>query len=362
MTKERDELVQLLATSQTSEATLSDALQNMTDKATEMKEELSEAQQKIKDDEEAINMLRSKVEESRYVSSKCLSFSLDLTNAMNRRGLMRLQTENRRQSMQPIDISRASMAGMASISTAPSSMASKRASFTPLTGQTISLPPDTASPPPKSRHARRISDIFSVGAIGSSPPLTTPDINPELESLRKELASAKEALEETRNELSESHEARDASDTCVAALRAFIDENNVGINPPQPARTSTESASSSSSKPAATSWGFNKLWKVDTTTPKATTTISEATPTGPAPSKFSGLFSSRTQSVSTVPTTNSRPSSARSDSDVSSVAEPVSPSHGTDEANRNVVVRELSDTSSTFSSGVEAVSDQKVRM
>jgi len=67
MTKERDELVQILAKSQETEATLSDALQDMTDKATSMKEELTEAQQKLKDDEDAIAMLRTKVEESRYV-------------------------------------------------------------------------------------------------------------------------------------------------------------------------------------------------------------------------------------------------------------------------------------------------------
>lgn len=66
MTKERDDLLQLVAKSTTKEAELNDALQHMTDKATDLDELYAEAKRKLKDDEEAISMLRTKVEESRY--------------------------------------------------------------------------------------------------------------------------------------------------------------------------------------------------------------------------------------------------------------------------------------------------------
>jgi chromosome segregation ATPase len=65
MTKERDELVKALSSALSKEAQLNDALQLMTDKATGMEEELAGAKKKVKEDEEAISMLRSKVEESR---------------------------------------------------------------------------------------------------------------------------------------------------------------------------------------------------------------------------------------------------------------------------------------------------------
>ena len=65
MTKERDELVKSLSAALSKEAELNDALQLMTDKATGTEEELAGAKKKVKEDEEAISMLRSKVEESR---------------------------------------------------------------------------------------------------------------------------------------------------------------------------------------------------------------------------------------------------------------------------------------------------------
>ena len=67
VTKDRDELRQLIASAHSNQAELQDALQHMIDKATTMEMELTDARQKIKDDEEAIALLRSKVEESRCV-------------------------------------------------------------------------------------------------------------------------------------------------------------------------------------------------------------------------------------------------------------------------------------------------------
>ena len=69
MTRERDDLAKLLAAAHSKEANLTDALQLMTEKATESGEELESARKKIKEDEEAISLLRAKVEESRYVTN-----------------------------------------------------------------------------------------------------------------------------------------------------------------------------------------------------------------------------------------------------------------------------------------------------
>lgn len=66
MTRERDELVKMLATANMEEAHAKDALQLMTDKATEAEEELTEARKKMREDEDQIMLLRTKVEESRY--------------------------------------------------------------------------------------------------------------------------------------------------------------------------------------------------------------------------------------------------------------------------------------------------------
>jgi hypothetical protein len=67
MTKERDELIKMLAHANAEEANVKDALQLMTEKATEVEEELGEAKKRMKEDEEQIVLLRAKVEESRSV-------------------------------------------------------------------------------------------------------------------------------------------------------------------------------------------------------------------------------------------------------------------------------------------------------
>jgi hypothetical protein len=67
MTRERDDLLVMLSAAHTKEAELEDALQHITDKAMGLDEALSDARRKNRDDEEAISMLRTKVEESRSV-------------------------------------------------------------------------------------------------------------------------------------------------------------------------------------------------------------------------------------------------------------------------------------------------------
>jgi hypothetical protein len=279
-----------------------------------------------------------------------------------------------------IDVNRASALTL----TSPTS---KRASFAPLTG---------------SKH-RRIPSISDNG-IGSFPiPDPSPSANfqcfaavegglspnaqpsglsrlnnSEMESLKVELKSLKEALESARHDLSEANEAREASETCIKALREFIAENNVGVTtvklPPPPSMTNGDEEP----KKAGTGWGF-KLWgsgssatSTNVESPLRTGMLSSAgvvypgtqfvpsnqigpsvpvgnfaaTPTIPTSSaplsrKLTGLFSSR----SSISSTNSKEKEQRlvqtpgiaapgriekrdsgySHSDASSVVEPISP-------------------------------------
>ncbi|KAJ6591850.1 hypothetical protein DFH09DRAFT_1025900 [Mycena vulgaris] len=369
MTRERDDLLVMLSTANTKEAELEDALQHITDKAMALDEALSDARKKNTDDEEAISMLRTKVEESR-------------------RGLMRLQAESRRQTAGPMTIDMTRANAPSAFMAPPSS---KRQSFTPLTGSfnansfvgrpnghrrissvsdsniALTVPDMTsdrsvAIPAPPAN--RRLSGFFGR----SSPPQDLPQyLSPspdELEKLRKELRTVQDALDETRHELTEANEAREASETCVGALREFIAENNVGGPsavvklPPLPAATTGEELDNSAQKKG---WGF-KLWKVDTAVkgapgPASAASTSNATaspivppaalpaaangnpqPAAPLARKLTGFFSSRA-SISSV--ASGAPSlaalqtgpglgprhrdSVYSLSDASSLAEPISP-------------------------------------
>jgi hypothetical protein len=344
VTEERDKLLKLLSEADTREAQLRDSLQLRTEKCIKLEDELEEARTKMKDDEDAITMLRTKVEESR-------------------RGLMRLQTENRRVSQGPttLDVSR----------TGPSS---KRASFTPLTGSGTARPnahrrissvsdsglmfsdhglintspaapsfivPDTASlssgHPPLS--SRRFSGLFSRG-VPSELEMSPDYLSVELASVRRELETAKAELEEMGHELGESNDARQASETCVEALREFIAQHNVGVRPegeptdtplPPPARPA-RNAGEETAKPGA-GWGF-KLWKVDTLMPSSSSPAPP--PAEPLSKKIGGFFSSRASVSSTTPSNSSHrqplsssysqePMYNASDTSSISLAEPISP-------------------------------------
>lgn len=65
VTRERDDLFQAYEESAQKQALLQENLQVVTDRSAGLEEQLSVAQGKRKDDEEAIAMLRTKVEESR---------------------------------------------------------------------------------------------------------------------------------------------------------------------------------------------------------------------------------------------------------------------------------------------------------
>ena len=352
---------------------------------------------------------------------------------------MRLQTENRRQSMAPIDSARSSLA-LPGFGSPPSS---KRASFTPLTGRppghrrissvsdTSSVPvPDlsaspgtqtfntTPSPPNSSRHfpgmfgqhSPPTSGDLSMTTATESPQV--PHANPlavvatvgsdELEMLRKELQSVKEELATVKHDLIEAIEAKEASETCVKALREFIADNNVGavaagdaststltsgpMKLPSPPTMMTGEDGSDRAKPNG-GWGF-KLWGVESplmssmpfsasvATPSSSTSVNSTLPppviaAAPLSRKLGGFFSSRSSlssnsslqhPVSPLQTNaagmqlpshiQSQRDSSHSFSDTSSLVEPISPSsdiHGLGagpasyfaEAHGNIVVKDV---------------------
>jgi len=125
--------------------------------------------------------------------------------------------------------------------------------------------------------------------------------------MKKELESLKRELTEARIELSEANEAKEASDSCVKALREFIAENQVGETSsvgkkglPPPIAVSGDGADKKSAA-SHSGWGF-KLWKADNNM-----TLSARQPPPPPPpsstsapfSRLGGFFSSRTNAAST---------------------------------------------------------------
>ncbi|GBE86507.1 hypothetical protein BKA93DRAFT_732835 [Sparassis latifolia] len=357
LTKERDGLSNLLVETKSREQDTQEALTIVAEKCVHLEAELAAAQNKIQEDEDAITMLRGKVEESR-------------------RGLMRLQTESRRMSQMSnltLDLSRA---GQPMLSGPPTS---KRASFTPLTGSSagrtghrrISSVSDTSlimSAPhfgdhgqwpasPRSpvefsqpaltapAHGRRASGFFGFGTGAVPEPARLVDAS-EVEVLRKELETVKDQLEETRHELGEAQEAKEASEMCVRALRTFIAENSVGeqttrssvaAKPPPMSANSSQDSAGRKSVSSASRWGF-KLWNTsDTAPPSAPSPPSgSASPAmtqgGPLSKKLGGMFSPRASVSSTSSAPRPRPMQQEPSfigSDTSSIAdsspEPVSP-------------------------------------
>ncbi|KAF8159764.1 hypothetical protein B0H34DRAFT_796983 [Crassisporium funariophilum] len=410
ITKERDGLLKMLEAANTEQANTKDALQMMTEKATDAEEELTASRKKIREDEEQIVLLRAKVEESR-------------------RGLMRLQTESRRQSLAPVDVSRTLSSTFTAFGSPPSS---KRASFAPMTGRPGhrrissvsdstfgSFPTPDLTPSPNApgfgniaspeaaalfsgapSSSKRYSGMFgrtsppnpdllqagdSVPSGSSSPSsVVAVATSVELESVRKELKVVRDELDTAKHELMEANEAKEASETCVKALREFIADNNIGAMPAggssastamklPPPPTMTTGEEEGDPKKTATGWGF-KLWggvdsplrssTVGTPLPPSSASSGLATTPGlpppgqsangtpvissaPLSRKLGGFFSSRS-SISSVSSQQMPPlqtnaaamqlpppqlhlhqsqrDSLYSFSDTSSVAEPISPS------------------------------------
>ena len=271
---------------------------------------------------------------------------------------MRLQTESRRMSQLTVD-------------------SSVRVNGTPSSNKRMSL---LISPPPNPhRGHRRISSQSDSGlAPGegfqwASPPPSSQALTDEeqsfasreTQSLKQEIKSLNDALEETKHELSEANEAREASEQCAKALRDYISEFRVGeagsslsTMPPPPTTPAKAEDPKSSSK-----WSF-KLWNggnsatsppITPATPLSPPTSSSVLAPVPSPQppaltrKIGSFFSSRTGSVSsttsfTTPLPTQQPSMYRASSDVSSVTEeeePNSPYSDTSKTPAQVVVQQF---------------------
>ena len=254
---------------------------------------------------------------------------------------------------------------------------SARANGAPSPNKRMSL---LISPPPATQRGhRRISSHSDSGLTlgegfqwSSPPPSSLPladeeqnFVSKEVQGLKEEIKSLKDTLEETRHELSEANEARDASEQCAKALRDYITEFRVGEagsslpnTPPPPTTPPKVEDPKGSSK-----WSF-KLWNGGNTatspsiapvTPISPPTSSSVLPPTSSPQppaltrKLGSFFSSRTGSVSSATSFTTPPSTQqqpvyRASSDVSSVTEeeePNSPYSDTSRIPAQVVIREF---------------------
>ncbi|KAI6023746.1 hypothetical protein BKA83DRAFT_679120 [Pisolithus microcarpus] len=372
VTRDRDELAKSLAEFRAREADVKDAIANMSEKCSNMQDHLDKANDRIKEDENTISILRGKVEESR-------------------RGLMRLQSENRRASQLPpqLDLSRAGTFASLPISSA------KRASFAPLTGSTpgrvnahrrissvtdARLEGNPSSPNAGSFGFTELSSQLNKASHryikGRAPParsLRALEDSPEVETLRKEVNTLKAELEEVKHELSESNEAREASELCC--------QSPSGSGSLSLARRRRQSMPSTSSQvepkksiPAVGGWGFQTLASGDSDKkvlhlqlpslsrhPVAAAPALQGPPPQPLTKKFGDFFGTRASvtSFAAVPTKSlgmEQEPMCNGMSDTSSVAEPVSPAS---DLPRPVFVRDSVSVTSGSSRDLGASPDQK---
>jgi hypothetical protein len=390
LTKERDELSASLKDAHGREEGLTSEVRQLKEAQAERDTELVTLRQKVRDDEESIVLLRSKVEESRFELSLLLNYYAMFSSLsfVQSRGVMRLQSESRRISRGAdlsVDLTRASTLSFGG----PQS--SKRMSFTPLTGtsagrvqnhrrissvsdsnvilgdvangltadtspnpQTATLPDVSTqlNHPPTS--SRRISGLYNRNpALESEPGLA------EREKSQREMLALKMALEETRHELMEANEAREASETCVRTLRDFISENNVGPDGGSAVARSDDADKKNAGGSGGSRWGFGGLFRAgEANSPvisgRGVSTSSSSSPTNePLSRKLGGLFGGR----GSFSTGNPAPprgipnvqEGIYNSSDTSSTAESAEPASPRMEISHMSITRVLSGTSSTSS-------------
>jgi hypothetical protein len=302
---------------------------------------------------------------------------------------MRLQSESRRISRGAdlsVDLSRAgsfSFGGQQS---------SKRMSFTPLTGssagrvqnhrrissvsdsnvilgdvpngltadtspnpQTAALPDVSSQLNQPPTNSRRISGLFvRPPALESEPGLA------EREKVQREIQALKAALEETRHELTEANEAREASETCVRTLRDFIAENNVGPGAAGSAAARSDDADKkNASGNGGSRWGFGGLFRAGEASSPVIPSRGVSTSASPSPTneplsrKLGGLFGGRGSFSSSNPAPPRGILNAQeaiyNSSDTASTAESPEPASPRMEISHMPITRVLTGTSSTSS-------------
>lgn len=220
--------------------------------------------------------------------------------------------------------------------------------------QTATLPDVSTqlNPPPTS--SRRISGLYArTPALESEPGLA------EREKLQREIQTLKTTLEETRHELTEANEARDASETCVRTLRDFITENNVGPDAGGVVARSDDADKKNASGSGGSRWGFGGLFRAgEANSPvisgRGVSTSSSSSPTNePLSRKLGGLFGGRGSFSSSNPALPRGIPNVQeaiyNSSDTSSTAESAEPASPRMEISHMPITRVLSGTSTTSS-------------
>jgi hypothetical protein len=211
--------------------------------------------------------------------------------------------------------------------------------------------------PPAS--ARRFSGLFPRGAVPESEPGVA-----ERDKLQREVQVLKTALEDTRHELTEVNEAREASETCVRTLREFIAENNVGVSSLRSDAGSAVARSDDADKKNASGsggsrWGFGGLFRAGEASPPVIPSRGASTSSSPSPTseplsrKLGGLFGGRGSFSSSTPAPPRGVPSVQeaicNSSDTSSTAESAEPASPRMEISHVPIARVLSGMSSTSS-------------
>ncbi|KAH9852073.1 hypothetical protein C2E23DRAFT_731747 [Lenzites betulinus] len=314
-TKERDTLSEQLAEARTREQGLKEALDHVTDKCIRVETDLENAASQRKEDEETISMLRTKVEESRRAlmrlqtekrMSVASNLTLDLSRPPPTHASQSGPPSSRRQSFQPLTGSAAGRMGHRRISSVSDSGVLANAygdvgSWPPPSPRSQHIPespdatPTDRAPP---AHNRRVSLLFGRGSV--TQPDSASDL--ELELLRRQLQVANQQLDDTKRDLVEIQEAREASELCVRALRTFIADNNVGIPSTIGAGKPSQPPTHSKQGSTASRWGFRLWTSVEPeSAPQPDTASPASTPVQTAPSKFGALFTGRKSTSSAPP-------------------------------------------------------------
>jgi hypothetical protein len=222
--------------------------------------------------------------------------------------------------------------------------------------QTATLPDVSTqlNHPPTS--SRRISGLYV-----RTPALESEPGPAEREKLQREIQTLKTTLEDTRHELTEANEAREASETCVRTLRDFITENNVGPDAGGVVARSDDADKKNAGGSGGSRWGFGGLFRAgEANSPvisgRGVSTSSSSSPTNePLSRKLGGLFGGRGSFSSSNPAPprgmipNAQEAiynSSDTSSTAESAAEPASPRM---EISHMPITRVLSGTSSTSS-------------
>lgn len=274
LTQTRDDLITSLAQSKKESAERQHNLEIVEQREQLLQQKVNELDEQTRADKDTINLLRQKVEESR-------------------RGLMRLQTEHKRSSsvVQPLSLdlskpgSTAKGSGRTSLGPGGSGQLSSRlsgpspiakghrrfSSVAIISGRDIDLTPaDDSTQDPALEQARpvrnpnRLSRLIGGELAGPAPPLTAPLPNQETTvNLAASLRTALSEIEELKTRLAESEEAKEASDSCVKALREFIEHHRIGeLVPGEPIHPIPERKNEGNNGV----WGGMKLWRTDSNT------------------------------------------------------------------------------------------------